>query len=90
MNSDKQRLVIATKINQQEIAAKQLDQKVRAFVSRRTFTDATSATAVRQINNTHEAHCAEMAAMRTRVDELENALHNYHHQLKVAIAQSSV
>ena len=36
MNSDKQRLMIGTKVNQQEIAAKQLEQKVSHFTNTHT------------------------------------------------------
>jgi len=68
MESDKQRLVVATKINQQEINAKQLYAKIA---------------------HTHQEHMAEIASMRQRVDELEQSLHTYHHQLVVAISQTA-
>ena len=41
-----------------------------------------------QYHNTREAHESEINAMRARVDELENSLHNYHHQLNVALTTS--
>jgi kinetochore protein Nuf2 len=61
---DKDRLSNATKINQQEIAAKQIDKKIA---------------------QTTEAHQLELDAMRNKMNELESALHAYHHRLTVSM-----
>jgi hypothetical protein len=89
MESDKQRLVVTTKINQQEINAKQLDAKVCVHCLDLHCFDSARALHCWQIAHTHQEHMAEIASMRQRVDELEQSLHTYHHQLIVAISQTA-